>query len=205
MNIIAHFIEGAMTTGAAIRYADVFNPAAGEITGRVSLANAADVDAAVAAANNSFVSWSQMPASLRARILFRFKKLLEQNHDKLAAAITREHGIVLCNARGEVTRGIEVAGFASRIPHLLCGKHSDNMGAGIDTWNPRQPLGVVAGITPLNIPVEAPMWMFPLALACGNTFVLKPSEQDPSPSLMLASLLKQAGGVQCRAREQGRC
>jgi malonate-semialdehyde dehydrogenase (acetylating)/methylmalonate-semialdehyde dehydrogenase len=138
-------------------------------------------------------AWAETPPLRRARILFKFKELLDRHHDDLAALITREHGKVFSDAKGEVTRGIEVVEFACGIPNLLKTDFTDNIGGGIDNWNLRQPLGVVAGITPFNFPVMVPMWMFPVALACGNTFVLKPSERDPSPSLLIADLLKQAG------------
>ncbi|HWK50954.1 MAG TPA: CoA-acylating methylmalonate-semialdehyde dehydrogenase, partial [Steroidobacter sp.] len=156
-------------------------------------ASAQDVHGAVSAAKAAFPAWAETAPLRRARILFKFKELLERNHDALAAAITREHGKVLADARGEVTRGIEVVEFACGIPHLLMGQHSDNIGGGIDNWNLRQPLGVAAGITPFNFPIMVPMWMYPVALACGNTFVLKPSERDPSPSLLVADLLREAG------------
>jgi len=190
---IHHFINGAPYRGRSDSYADVFNPATGEVAHRVNLGSAAEIDAAVAAARAAFPAWSETAPLKRARVLFRFKALLEQHHVELAQAITREHGKVLADAKGEVTRGIEVVEFACGAPHLLSGKHSDNIGGGIDNWNIRQPLGVVAGITPFNFPVMVPMWMFPMALACGNTFVLKPSERDPSPSLLLAQLLNEAG------------
>ncbi len=147
----------------------------------------------MASAAAAFPAWSQLSTLRRARVMFRFRELLEANRARLAAIITREHGKVLADADGEVTRGMEVVEFASGAPRLLAGAHSDNVGGGIDNWNLRQPLGVVAGITPFNFPVMVPMWMFPLALVCGNTFVLKPSERDPSASLLLAELLREAG------------
>ncbi|HWK75765.1 MAG TPA: CoA-acylating methylmalonate-semialdehyde dehydrogenase [Povalibacter sp.] len=190
---IHHVIDGQRVAGTSGRASDVFNPATGVISARVHLAGVREVDAAVAAAAAAFPAWAQLAPLKRARILFKFKELLERNHDVLAAAITREHGKVLSDARGEVTRGIEVVEFACGIPQLLTGSHSDNIGGGIDNWDLRQPLGVVAGVTPFNFPVMVPMWMLPLALACGNTFVLKPSERDPSPSLIIADLLHEAG------------
>jgi len=190
---IHHVIDGQRIAGTSGRASDVFNPATGVISARVPLASVREVDAAVAAAAAAFPAWAQLAPLKRARILFKFKELLERNHDVLAAAITREHGKVLSDARGEVTRGIEVVEFACGIPQLLTGSHSDNIGGGIDNWDLRQPLGVVAGVTPFNFPVMVPMWMLPLALACGNTFVLKPSERDPSPSLIIADLLQEAG------------
>ncbi|MCU0940061.1 MAG: CoA-acylating methylmalonate-semialdehyde dehydrogenase, partial [Burkholderiaceae bacterium] len=161
--------------------------------GLVRLADAATVDAAVQAAKAAFPAWAETPALRRARVMFKFKELLEANRDQLAAAITREHGKVFEDAKGEVTRGIEVVEFACGIPHLQKGEYSEQVSTGIDQFSLRQPLGVCAGITPFNFPCMVPMWMFPVALACGNTFILKPSERDPSPSLLLADLLKQAG------------
>jgi malonate-semialdehyde dehydrogenase (acetylating)/methylmalonate-semialdehyde dehydrogenase len=193
MREIGQYIGGREQAGQSGRSSEVFNPATGVAEARVSLANAAEVDAAVAAAQAAFPEWSAAGPLKRARILFRFRELLGAHHDALAQAITREHGKVLADARGEVTRGIEVVEFACGVPALLTGSHSDNVGGGIDNWNLRQPLGVVAGITPFNFPVMVPMWMFPMALACGNCFVLKPSEKDPSASLLLAQLLREAG------------
>ncbi|MET0280649.1 MAG: CoA-acylating methylmalonate-semialdehyde dehydrogenase [Steroidobacteraceae bacterium] len=191
---IGHFINGrllAPVTGEPT--ADVFNPATGEVAGQVALAGAGTVDAAVASAAAAWPAWAAQSPLRRARVMFRFRELLEQHRGELAAAITREHGKVLADAAGEVTRGIEVLEFACGAPRLLAGEHSDNVGGGIDNWNLRQPLGVVAGITPFNFPVMVPMWMFPLALVAGNAFVLKPSERDPSASLLLASWLGEAG------------
>ncbi len=193
IDTIGHYIAGEHATVASNQTAPVFNPATGEIGAHVLLGGKAEVDAAVAAAHAVATAWAETSPLKRARILFKFKELLDKNHDALAAAITREHGKVLSDAHGEVTRGIEIVEFACGIPNLLKTEFSDNIGGSIDNWNLRQPLGVVAGITPFNFPVMVPMWMFPVALACGNTFVLKPSERDPSPSLMIADLLRQAG------------
>ena len=190
---ITHHVGGQRHEGSPEAWADVFNPAIGEVTGRVALGGRPEVDAAVRAAAKAFPAWAETSPLRRARVLFRFRELLTQHHDALAAAITREHGKVLTDAHGEVTRGLEVVEFACGIPSLLTGAHSDNIGGGIDNFDLRQPLGVVAGITPFNFPVMVPMWMFPVALACGNTFILKPSERDPSPSLIIADLLAQAG------------
>ena len=190
---IQHYIGGTVRRATGDRFSDVFNPATGAVSGRVALGTAQDVADAVAAARAAFPGWSDTPPLRRARVLFKFKELLDRHHDDLAALITREHGKVFSDAKGEVTRGIEVVEFACGIPQLLKTEFTDNVGGGIDNWNLRQPLGVVAGITPFNFPVMVPMWMFPVALACGNTFVLKPSERDPSPSLLIADLLKQAG------------
>lgn len=190
--VIGHYINGAVSTQAE-RFSDVFNPAEGVVQARVAQATVQTVDQAVATAKAAFPEWSEQSALRRARILFRFKELLDQHHKELAATITREHGKVLSDAMGEVTRGIEVVEFACGAPHLAKTSYSDNIGGGIDNWNLRQPLGVCAGITPFNFPVMVPLWMIPMALATGNTFILKPSERDPSASLLLADLLKQAG------------
>jgi malonate-semialdehyde dehydrogenase (acetylating)/methylmalonate-semialdehyde dehydrogenase len=191
---IGHFIGGRIVPPAAgERCAEVFNPATGAVSGQVALADAATVDAAVASATAAFPSWAATSPLRRTRVMFAFRELLESHRKQLAAAITGEHGKVLADADGEVTRGIEVVEFACGAPHLLTGQHSDNVGGGIDNWNLRAPLGVVAGITPFNFPVMVPMWMFPLALVAGNAFVLKPSERDPSASLLLAELLREAG------------
>jgi malonate-semialdehyde dehydrogenase (acetylating)/methylmalonate-semialdehyde dehydrogenase len=189
---IEHFINGKLVRGGG-RTSDVFNPSTGEVTAKVALASAAEVDAAVSAAREAFGAWSKLSALKRSRFLFQFKALLEKHHDELAAIITREHGKIFSDAKGEVVRGMEVVEFACGIPHLLKGQHSDEIGGGIDNWSMRQPLGVVAGITPFNFPAMVPMWMFPVAIACGNTFVLKPSERDPSASIRIAELLKDAG------------
>ncbi|GAA4134037.1 CoA-acylating methylmalonate-semialdehyde dehydrogenase [Aminobacter aganoensis] len=190
---IGHWINGKLSETTSDRLSDVFDPATGAVSGRVNLASAGDVDAAVAAAKSAFPAWADTAPLRRARILFKFKELLDKNHDRLAEIITREHGKVFSDAKGEVTRGIEVVEFACGIPNLLKSEFTDNIGGGIDNWNLRQPLGVVAGVTPFNFPVMVPMWMFPVAIAAGNTFVLKPSERDPSASLLLGELLKEAG------------
>ncbi|QRX82980.1 CoA-acylating methylmalonate-semialdehyde dehydrogenase [Glaciimonas sp. PAMC28666] len=190
---IGHFINGQHVASKGERSSDVFNPATGAVTSKVSLASTAEVDAAVAAAKAAFPAWSALPPLRRARIMFKFKELLDLNHDRLAALITNEHGKVFTDAKGEVTRGIEVAEFSTGIPQLLKGEYTEQISNGIDAWTMRQPLGVCAGITPFNFPVMVPMWMFPMAIACGNTFVLKPSERDPSASLLLAELLTEAG------------
>jgi malonate-semialdehyde dehydrogenase (acetylating)/methylmalonate-semialdehyde dehydrogenase len=190
---IEHFIDGRVTASSGERKQDVFNPATGEVSGRVALASVADVDAAVKAADAAAPAWAETAPLKRARILSKFKELIEKHHDDLAAAITREHGKVLSDARGEVTRGLEIVEFACGIPQLLKTEFTDNIGGGIDNWQLRQPLGVTAGITPFNFPVMVPLWMAPMAIATGNTFILKPSERDPSPSLMMADLLTRAG------------
>lgn len=191
--LIGHFINGEIVSFQGERSADVFNPALGKAQSQVALATAMTVNEAVAAAKAAFPAWSELSPLRRSRILFRFKELLDQHHEELASMITAEHGKVLSDAMGEVTRGIEIVEFACGAPHLLKTAFTDNIGGGIDNWNLRQALGVCVGVTPFNFPVMVPLWMIPMALAAGNTFVLKPSERDPSPSLLMARLLKQAG------------
>ncbi|MBQ5950180.1 CoA-acylating methylmalonate-semialdehyde dehydrogenase [Massilia sp. ST3] len=193
MTLIPHFINGQLADCTGARCADVYNPARGEACARVALADAADVDAAVAAASAAFPEWAATPPLARARVLFKYLQLCREHTDEFAAMVTREHGKTFQDAQGEVARGIEVIEFAVGVPQLLKGEFTDQIARGIDAWAMRQPLGVVAGITPFNFPVMVPMWMFPVAIACGNTFVLKPSERDPSPSLLHARLLKEAG------------
>jgi malonate-semialdehyde dehydrogenase (acetylating)/methylmalonate-semialdehyde dehydrogenase len=190
---IGHFINGAHRAGASGRSAAVYNPATGACSAQVALAGAGELDAAVAAAHAAFPGWAATSPLRRARVMFRFRELLEKNADRLAAIITSEHGKVLSDARGEVTRGIEVVEYACGIPQMLKGEYTEQVGTGIDAWTMRQPLGVCAGITPFNFPVMVPMWMFPMAIACGNTFVLKPSEKVPSARQLRAELLKEAG------------
>ena len=190
---IAHYMSGQQTAGTSTRAQDVFNPATGAVTGRVRLANVNDVHQAVASAQAAFPAWADTPPLRRARVMFKFLELLNQHRDTLAHMITAEHGKVFTDAQGEVTRGVDIVEFACGIPQLLKGDFTDQVSTGIDNWTMRQPLGVVAGVTPFNFPVMVPMWMFPVAIACGNTFVLKPSPLDPSPSLFMADLLKQAG------------
>jgi malonate-semialdehyde dehydrogenase (acetylating) / methylmalonate-semialdehyde dehydrogenase len=190
---LGHFIGGKRVAGKSGRHGDVFNPAAGEVAAHVALADSSEIDAAVAAAREAFPAWAATPPLSRARVMFKYKELLEQNRDKLARMIGSEHGKVLADATGEVTRGIEVVEFVCGIPQLLKGEFTENIGANIDSYGVRQALGVCAGITPFNFPAMVPMWMFPVAIACGNSFVLKPSERDPSPALFLAELLMQAG------------
>ncbi|MDW0359528.1 CoA-acylating methylmalonate-semialdehyde dehydrogenase [Halomonas venusta] len=190
---IEHYINGHKTNGVADSHQEVTNPATGQVTGQVALASQADVDSAVAAAQAAFPAWSDTPPIRRARVMFKFLELLNAHKDELAEAITREHGKVFTDAQGEVARGIDIVEFACGIPQLLKGDYTEQVSTGIDNWTTRQPLGVVAGITPFNFPVMVPMWMFPLAIAAGNSFVLKPSPLDPSASLMMADLLKQAG------------
>ena len=190
---VPHCIAGTHTAGRSDRHANVFDPATGAVAKRVALASADDVRTSVEAAAAAFPAWAETTPLNRARVMFRFKELLERHAGDLAAIITSEHGKVLSDARGEVTRGLEVVEFACGIPHLLKGEHSMNVGREVDSWTEYAPLGVVAGITPFNFPAMVPLWMFPVALACGNTFVLKPSERDPSAANFMADLLKQAG------------
>ena len=190
---IGHYLNGRITAPASGRSQEVFNPATGAVSGHVALASSAEVDAAVAAAQAAFPAWADTPPIRRARVLFKFLELLNLHKDKLAHMITAEHGKVFTDAQGEVSRGIDIVEFACGIPQLLKGDFTDQVSTGIDNWTLRQPLGVVAGITPFNFPVMVPMWMFPVAIAAGNCFVLKPSPIDPSPSLFMAELLKQAG------------
>jgi malonate-semialdehyde dehydrogenase (acetylating)/methylmalonate-semialdehyde dehydrogenase len=193
LDTITHFINGVKVDTQSGRYADVFNPAMGEPVARVALGTTGEVDAAVRAAEAAFPAWAATPPLTRARVLFKYLQLCQQHTDEFAAMLTREHGKTFADAQGEVARGIEMVEFAVGIPQLLKGEFTDQISRGIDAWSMRQALGVVAGITPFNFPVMVPMWMFPVALACGNTFILKPSERDPSPSLLHARLLKEAG------------
>jgi malonate-semialdehyde dehydrogenase (acetylating)/methylmalonate-semialdehyde dehydrogenase len=190
---LTHWIDGARVLCSAGRTSEVFNPATGAVTGRVRMADGAIVDAAVQAGRRAWPGWAETSTLNRARVMFRFKELLDRHHDELARLITLEHGKVLSDARGEVQRGLEIVEFACGAPQLLKTQFSDNVGGGIDNYALRQPLGVVAGITPFNFPCMVPLWMFPLALVCGNAFILKPSERDPSASLLMAELLKQSG------------
>ncbi|MBX6383547.1 MAG: CoA-acylating methylmalonate-semialdehyde dehydrogenase [Microbispora sp.] len=192
MKHVDHWIGGALVRGAG-RTADVYDPATGQVSGRVALASAEEVDAAVEAAARAFPAWRDASLTKRTQILFRFRELVAAHRDDLAALITAEHGKVRADALGEVARGLEVVEFACGIPHLLKGGYSENVSTRVDSYSIRQPLGVVAGITPFNFPAMVPMWMFPVAIACGNTFVLKPSERDPSASLLLAELWQRAG------------
>ena len=213
---IGHFVNGAVTDGqsngsvgagsagtgagasanasaSAGRTGPVFNPATGQQTANVALASAAEVADIIGHAAEAQKAWGATPPLRRARVMFRFKELIEKNHERLAECITREHGKTFSDAKGEVTRGLEVVEFACGIPHLLKGEHSPNVGTGVDSHSMQQPLGVCAGITPFNFPVMVPLWMAPMALACGNAFILKPSEKDPSAGMLLGELLTEAG------------
>ena len=193
MSIIKHFVDGKLFDGFSKRTSNVFNPATGESNFKVNLASKADVDLAVEKAKIAFTDWSNKPPITRARVLFKYKELIEKNSDELTKLIVAEHGKVYDDAKGSLTRGLEVVEFACGIPQLLKGEFTENVGTDVDSWSIRQPLGVCAGITPFNFPAMVSMWMFPLAIACGNTFVLKPSEKDPSCSIKLAQLFKEAG------------
>jgi malonate-semialdehyde dehydrogenase (acetylating)/methylmalonate-semialdehyde dehydrogenase len=190
---IEHWIAGRLVPGTSGRRADVFNPATGERSGQVAMANTAEVAQAVAAAQKAFPAWADTPPIRRARVMFKFLELLNKRRDDLARIITAEHGKVFTDAQGEVTRGIDIVEFACGIPQLLKGQYTDQVSTGIDNWTMRQPLGVVAGITPFNFPAMVPMWMYPVAIAAGNCFILKPSPLDPSASILMAELLKEAG------------
>ena len=190
---VAHWINGAPQRGTGTRSQPVWNPTTGTAARQVLLASEADVNTAVAAAAAAQPAWGDLPPLRRARVMNNFLALLNQHKDTLAAMITAEHGKVFTDAQGEVTRGIDIVEFACGIPQLLKGDYTDQVSTGIDNWTLRQPLGVVAGVTPFNFPCMVPCWMFPVALACGNAFILKPSERDPSPALLMAELLKRAG------------
>ena len=192
-NNLTHWINGAHVEGTSGRFGDVYNPTTGEVKSQVPLASTAELNAAVEAAKAAFPEWATTPSLTRARVMFRYKTLIEDNADELASIITAEHGKVLSDAHGSLTRGLEVVEYACGIPQLLKGEYTEQVGRGIDAWTVRQPLGVCAGITPFNFPAMVPMWMYPMAIACGNTFVLKPSEKDPSCALKLAELGKEAG------------
>ncbi|MGF0238739.1 CoA-acylating methylmalonate-semialdehyde dehydrogenase [Rhodococcus sp. IEGM1300] len=191
--VIGHYIDGQVCDNGSERFSNVFNPATGSVQARVGLATEKTVNDAVASALAAFPAWSEQSSLRRSRVMFKFKELLDRHHDELAEIISREHGKVFSDAKGEVTRGIEIVEYACGAPNLLKTEFSDNIGGGIDNWNLRQPLGVCAGVTPFNFPVMVPLWMIPLALVTGNCFILKPSERDPSASVLMARLLTEAG------------
>ncbi len=193
MKTIEHFVNGKIYSGSSEKLSSVFNPATGEETAKVKLGVSKDLDYAVEKAHEAFKDWSNTPPLQRARVLFKFKELIEKNEDELTKIIVSEHGKVYEDAKGSLTRGLEVVEYACGIPQMLKGEFTENVGRNVDSWSLRQPLGVCAGITPFNFPAMVPMWMFPMAIACGNTFILKPSEKDPSCSLKLAELFKIAG------------
>jgi malonate-semialdehyde dehydrogenase (acetylating)/methylmalonate-semialdehyde dehydrogenase len=193
MNLIEHFVDGKVFKGTSKRTGKVFSPATGEKSSEVKFATIDDVNKAVLVAKKAFINWSQKTPLFRARVLFKFKELIEKNSDELIKIIVSEHGKVYEDAKGSLIRGLEVVEFACGIPQLLKGEFTENVGTNVDSWSVRQPLGVCAGITPFNFPAMVPMWMFPIAIACGNTFILKPSEKDPSCSMRLAELILEAG------------
>ncbi len=193
MKIIEHFVDGKKYIGNSERFSPIYNPATGEETSKVRLGSSEDLNKAVQEAQKAFLTWSNTPPLQRARILFKFKELIEKNEDELVKIIVSEHGKVYEDAKGSLTRGLEVVEYACGIPQMLKGEFTENVGKNVDSWSLRQPLGVCAGITPFNFPAMVPMWMFPMAIACGNTFILKPSEKDPSCSLRLAELFTEAG------------
>ena len=190
---VGHWINGAVSSGSGDRRQDIHNPATGAVQGQLLLGSVTDLDAAVASATKAAKAWSQTPPLARARVLFKFLTLLQERREELAEALVREHGKTLPDALGEVARGIEVVEFATAMPQLLKGEYTEQIARGMDAWSMRQPLGVVAGITPFNFPAMVPMWMYPIAIGCGNAFILKPSERDPSASLLMARWLKEAG------------
>jgi malonate-semialdehyde dehydrogenase (acetylating)/methylmalonate-semialdehyde dehydrogenase len=193
MKTIEHFVNGKSYSGESKKKGKIFNPATGDQEAEVKLATTKDVNEAVANAKKAFEAWSNKPPLQRARVMFKFKELIEKNSDELTKIIVSEHGKVYEDAKGSLTRGLEVVEYACGIPQMLKGEFTENVGTDVDSWSIRQSLGVCAGITPFNFPAMVPMWMFPMAIACGNTFVLKPSEKDPSCSMRLAELLKEAG------------
>ena len=193
MTQITHWINGSLDTNKPERTGDIYNPATGKVTGTVAFGNAATVDSAVAAATTAFAEWRHSSLTKRTQVLFAFRELVAQNKEKIAALITAEHGKVLSDAAGEVTRGLEVVEFACGIPHLLKGGFSEEVSTGVDVYSIRQALGPVAIISPFNFPAMVPMWFFPVAIACGNTVVVKPSEKDPSAAMFMAQLWKEAG------------
>jgi len=193
MKTLSHFIAGDHVKGASGRFGDVFDPATGEVQARVPFANRAELRKAAEAAATAFPAWAAVNPQRRARVMFNFKALVEKNMDALAAQLSSEHGKVVADSKGDIQRGLEVIEFACGIPHLMKGEFTQGAGPGIDVYSIRQPLGVVAGITPFNFPAMIPMWMFGVAIACGNCFILKPSEKDPSVPLRLAELMMEAG------------
>src|SRR6476646_6831137 len=193
LRTIGHWIGGEPIRGDSGRTGSVFNPATGEQTGEVAFASTEEMDRAVATATEAYTTWRQWSLSKRAELFFRIYQLIDEHRDDLARLLTAEHGKVLSDAKGEVQRGIEVIEYVCGIPELLKGDYSEQVSTGIDVYSIRQPLGVVAGITPFNFPAMVPMWMWAPAIACGNCFVLKPSEKDPSASLWVAELLREAG------------
>ena len=190
---VGNWVDGKIHESSSDRYGDVHDSATGELCARVVMSTEADVQAAIASAEAALPAWSRTPVLRRARVMFKLKELIERDRAEIAKLITQEHGKVLHDADGSIQRGLEVVEFACGIPHLIKGEYNDQVGTGVDSYSMRQPVGVCAGITPFNFPAMVPLWMFPLAIACGNTFILKPSEKDPSCSLKWAELLAEAG------------
>ncbi|MEC7184302.1 MAG: aldehyde dehydrogenase family protein, partial [Pseudomonadota bacterium] len=193
MRTVPHYISGKTVEGQSGRFGDIYNPSTGEVQAQVQLATQDELSEAVAVALAAQQGWSATNPQRRARVMFKFKELLEANMDELAAILSSEHGKVIADSKGDIQRGLEVIEFACGIPHLLKGEYTEGAGPGIDVYSVRQPLGVVAGITPFNFPAMIPMWMFGVAIACGNAFILKPSEKDPTVPLRLAELMTEAG------------
>ncbi len=191
--IVKHYINGAYVEGKSDRLGDIYDPAQGVVTRQVALASKQEVEGVIAAAQAAFPAWAATPPGRRAQVMFKFRELIRENMQELAVLLSAEHGKTVEDATGSVTRGLEVVEFACGIPQLLKGEYSAGIATGVDSWNMRQPLGVCAGITPFNFPAMVPLWMYPIAIACGNTFVLKPSEKDPSVALRLAELMSEAG------------
>ena len=191
--IIEHWINGSLQSSSSDRFGDIFNPASGEVISKLPMGNKSDLEKTVTAAEAAYASWSKTSITKRAQVMFKFKELLESHREELTELITLEHGKVLIDAAGSLQRGIEVVDFACGIPHLLKGEFSEQVGTGIDCYSVRQPIGICSGVTPFNFPAMVPMWMFPIAIVCGNSFILKPSEKDPSCSMKLAELMQQAG------------
>ena len=191
--IIDHWINGSFKSSSSDRFGDVFNPATGEVISKLPMGNKKDLEEAVIAAEGAYASWSKTSITKRAQVMFKYKELLESHREELTELITLEHGKVLIDAAGSLQRGIEVVDFACGIPHLLKGEYSEQVGTGVDCYSIRQPIGICSGVTPFNFPAMVPMWMFPIAIVCGNSFILKPSEKDPSCSMKLAELMQQAG------------
>jgi len=191
--VIEHWINGTHEPSSSNRYGDIYNPATGQVIAKLPMGNSSDLDKAVNAAELAFKSWSKTSITRRSQVLFKYKELLESNREELTRLITLEHGKVLSDAAGSLQRGIEVVDFACGIPHLMKGEFSEQVGTGIDCYSTRQPIGVCSGVTPFNFPAMVPMWMFPIAIVCGNTFILKPSEKNPSCSMKLAELMQEAG------------
>ncbi|MCH2476670.1 MAG: CoA-acylating methylmalonate-semialdehyde dehydrogenase [Gammaproteobacteria bacterium] len=191
--VIEHWINGTHEPSSSNRYGDIYNPATGQVIAKLPMGNSGDLDKAVNAAELAFKSWSKTSITRRSQVLFKYKELLESNREELTRLITLEHGKVLSDAAGSLQRGIEVVDFACGIPHLMKGEFSEQVGTGIDCYSTRQPIGVCSGVTPFNFPAMVPMWMFPIAIVCGNTFILKPSEKNPSCSMKLAELMQEAG------------